>query len=27
MDERFTDVFGALTGIDLGNMPQNRAKN
>lgn len=27
MDPRFTDVFSALTGIDLDNMKENRAKH
>jgi hypothetical protein len=27
MDPRFTDVFGALTGIDLDKMGENRANH
>jgi len=27
MDPRFTDVFGALTGIDLDKMSENRANH
>lgn len=27
MDPRFTDVFGALTGINMDDMAENRAKH